>query len=295
MFPTCVGIVASAVLLGIDGTAIFTPFMILLFPLLRVSPIPASIAVSVGLVTEFFGFLSGIVGYRKKNLIDFRVGWSLVTVGVPVIVVFSIIAQSVSDLLLKLVFGAMMVSMAIYLIATAKSAVRNPNVEKLPQSVLSISGLHESPKETRITSRSGKEFRYHVCDRRRSILISGIGSALEGMLSVGLGELLMPDLVRRCKIPVAVSAATSVFVMTVVVLAGSVTGFTAIILRQGATVIPWNLLIFTIPAAVIGGQVGARLQGRLSSSKTERLIALLFVIIGAAFLYGSLPNLLSKL
>ena len=238
MFPTCVGIVASAILLGIDGTAIFTPFMILLFPLLRVSPIPASIAVSVGLLTEFFGFLSGIADYHKKDLIDFRVGRSLVTIGVPVIVVFSIIAQSVGDLLLKLVFGGMMVSMAIYLVVTAKSAVRNPNMEKLPQSVLSITGLRESPKETRIISRSGKQFRYQVCDTKSGILISGIGSALEGMLSVGLGELLMPYLVRRCKIPVAVSAATSVFVMTAVVLAGSVTGFTAIILRQGATVIP---------------------------------------------------------
>ncbi|MBI3023788.1 MAG: hypothetical protein HYY68_08740 [Thaumarchaeota archaeon] len=37
------------------------------------------------------------------------------------------------------------------------------------------------------------------------------------------GELEMPNLVKRCKIPVAVSAATSVFVIAIAVLSGSVT------------------------------------------------------------------------
>ncbi|MDH2900620.1 MAG: hypothetical protein PXY39_06580, partial [archaeon] len=78
MFPMCIGIVAFAMLLGIDGTAIFTPFMILLFPILRVPFISPAVAVAVGLTTEFFGFLSGLAGYRGKHLSDFKIGWQLV-------------------------------------------------------------------------------------------------------------------------------------------------------------------------------------------------------------------------
>ena len=287
MFPTCIGIVAFAMLLGIDGTAIFTPFMILLFPLLTVPFILPGVAIAVGLLTEFFGFLSGIVGYRRDQLIDFKMGWSLAAVGIPVIIAFSLIGQFASSLLLKLVFGVMMVTIAIYLVVTAKSSVRNRYLTVLPQAVYEIPRVQESPRDSLTVSRSGTEYRYRVCDKKRGSLICGIGSALEGMISVGLGELLMPDLVRRCKIPVAISAATSVFVMTLIVLAGSMTDLLTLFARGGVNTVPWNLVVFTIPGAMLGGQIGAKLQGRLSSSKIEKLIALMFVIIGAAFLYSS--------
>lgn len=288
MFPSCIVIVAFAMLLGIDGTAIFTPLVILLFPLLRVPFISPADAIAVGLLTEFFGFLSGLIGYKKERLIDFKTGWSLIMVGVPVIIVFSIIAQFVSGVLLKLIFGVMLLSIAIYLSVTAKSTVRNRYLTILPPAVSQIPRTQESPRDSEIVSGSGKEYRYRVCDRKRGFLISGIGSALEGMISVGLGELLMPDLVRRCKIPVGISAATSVFVMTLVVLAGSVTDIFTLLARGGADAIPWNLIIFTIPGAVLGGQIGAKLQGRLSSSNIEKLIALMFILIGTAFLYESI-------
>jgi uncharacterized membrane protein YfcA len=104
----------------------------------------------------------------------------------------------------------------------------------------------------------------------------------------------MPDLVRRCKIPIAVSAATSVFVMTVAVFAGSVTGMVALAARGGASALPWNLLLFTIPGAMVGGQVGSKAQGRLSSVAMERLIMVVFGMIGFGFLYVSGAGLFGR-
>ena len=143
---------------------------------------------------------------------------------------------------------------------------------------------------TRAISTAG--YRYGAFDNRKGLLISGIGSALEGMMSVGLGELLMPDLIRRCKLQVAIASATSVFVMTLTVFAGSITDIVTLLAKGGANTIPWNLMAYTIPGAMIGGQVGAKLQGRLSSSNIEKLIAFMFIIIGIAFLYESLLSLL---
>jgi uncharacterized protein len=107
---------------------------------------------------------------------------------------------------------------------------------------------------------------------------------MEGLVSVGLGELLMPNLVKRCKIPVAVSAATSVFVIAVTVLSGSVTAILALIQRGGLDSVPWGLIAYTVPGAIIGGQLGSRFQGTLSAATTERIIATLFAVVGVAFL-----------
>jgi uncharacterized protein len=287
MFPACIAIVSLAMMLGIDGTAILTPAVILAFPLLGIPSLTPAQAVSAGLFTEFFGFLSGVVAYERERLIDFRVGLRLTLFAVPTIVVFSLLSQFSPALLLKLVFGVLLVGLSIYLLGTAQSTVRNPLLGALPPSIKAFPRRDESRQETVIRTRGGKEYRYRVCSRKRGELTSVIGSAFEGLISVGLGELLMPDLIRRCKIPISVSAATSVFVMTLTVLAGSLTGMLALAIKGGAASVPWNFLVFTVPGAILGGQIGSRAQGRLSSSGTERLIIVIFAVIGISFLYVS--------
>ncbi len=292
MFPACTGIVSLAMMLGIDGTAILTPAVILVFPLLNIPSVSPAAAVTVGLFTEFFGFLSGLAGYRRQGLVDVKIGLRLAAFAVPVIIVSSLLAQISPALFLKLAFGILMVGLSAYLILTAKSTVRNAKLEAPPPSVDRIPRKDESPDETVIRTKAGREYRYKVCDRRRGEIVCAVGSAFEGMISVGLGELVMPDLVRRCKIPIAVSAATSVFVMTLGVFAGSVTGIASLVVRGGTDAVPWNLLLFTIPGAVIGGQIGSKAQGALSSITMERLIVIIFAIIGVSFLYVSAVGLL---
>ena len=51
MFPACIGIESFAMMLEIDGTAILTPSVILLFPFLSVSTVSPAQAVTVGLFT----------------------------------------------------------------------------------------------------------------------------------------------------------------------------------------------------------------------------------------------------
>jgi uncharacterized protein len=292
MFPACIGIVSLAMMLGIDGTAILTPAVILLFPLLSVPAVPAGAAVAAGLFTEFFGFLSGVVGYNRAGLVDYKVGIRLSMVAIPTIAVASVLAQFSPALALKLVFGVLMVGLSAYLLLTSKSTVRNPLLEAVPPEAASIPRVRESLEETVIRAKDGREYRYNVCDKRTGELVCAIGSALEGMISVGLGELVMPDLIRRCKVPVSVSAATSVFVMTVAVLAGSATGIASLALKGGVSAIPLNLLLFTIPGAVIGGQIGSKAQGRLSSLTMERLIVAIFAVVGVSFFYVSAVGIL---
>jgi uncharacterized membrane protein YfcA len=273
-----------AMLTGISGTAMLTPFLILVFPVLAVPVLTPAQAVGLALFTEFFGFASGFVGYHRVGLIDYKSGWGLAAVSVPVIIVFSLISQLISSVILKIAYGVMMLLLATYLFTTAPANVRNRELEVIPRAVQLIPRENETTTERVIKTIGGKEYRYKVCDPHRGYLITAIGAAMEGLVSVGLGEVLMPNLVKRCKIPVAVSAATSVFIIAVTVLSGSITAVLALIRYGGLEAVPWNLVVYTVPGAVIGGQLGSRFQGRISSENTERFMSILFTIIGVAFL-----------
>lgn len=292
MFPACILIASVAMLTGISGTAMLTPFLILVFPILNVPVLTPGQAVGMALFTEFFGFASGVVGYQRARLIDYRTGWRLVAFAVPTMIVFSLISQLVSSDLLKLAYGIMMIGLSSYLLLTAPGNVRNKELKALPPVAENFPRRREAIVERLITGRDGKEYRYKVCNRRGGYLITCAGSAMEGLVSVGLGELEMPNLVKRCKIPVAVSAATSVFVIAITVLSGSITSIAVLIQKGGLAAVPWNLVAYTIPGAILGGQIGSRFQGRLSSETSERLISILFVVVGFAFLYTSASKIL---
>lgn len=292
MFPACILIASVAMLTGISGTAMLTPFLILVFPILNVPTLTPGQAVGMALLTEFFGFASGVVGYRRAHLIDYKTGWRLAAVAVPTMIVFSLVSQLVSSDVLRVAYGVMMLGLSAYLFRTAPGNVRNRKLEAIPKAAEVIPRRREAAEERIIRAQDGKEYRYKVCDQRRGYLITYAGAAMEGLVSVGLGELEMPNLVKRCKIPVAVSAATSVFVIAIAVLSGSVTSVAVLIQKGGLSAVPWNLVLYTIPGAALGGQLGSRFQGRISSERSEKLIAVLFLVVGVAFLYTTGPKVL---
>ena len=72
LFPTAICISTLAVTAGIGGAALFGPFLLIVLPAIGPSyPLTsATAAVTVAIVTETFGFSSGLYGYFKRGLID---------------------------------------------------------------------------------------------------------------------------------------------------------------------------------------------------------------------------------
>ena len=110
--------------------------------------------------------------------------------------------------------------------------------------------------------------------------LTTVGGFLTGLLGVGIGEVIMPQLVKRNHVPVPVAAATSVFIVIVTIASASFTQVTALMAAGGSNAIPWNLVCYTIPAVIIGGQIGPWLQGRIAQWTMEKSIAILFGVIG---------------
>jgi hypothetical protein len=55
--------------------------------------------------------------------------------------------------------------------------------------------------------------------------------------------------------------------------------------------VPWNLLCYDIPGVLIGGQIGPRLQGRVSPHAMRRAISVLFVLLSIAMMFVALRKL----
>jgi uncharacterized membrane protein YfcA len=123
-----------------------------------------------------------------------------------------------------------------------------------------------------------------------SNLLTATGAFLTGMVSVGIGEVTISQLTRK-GLPIAVAAATSVLVVITTVVFASTTLFAQMIKSGGWTAVPWNLLCYDIPGVLIGGQIGPRLQGRVSPHAMRRAISVLFVLLSIAMMFVALRKL----
>ncbi len=280
MFPISIAVATTAMLSGIGGAALFTPIFLVVFPLLGPEyPLATPVAaIGVALLTETFGFSSGFIGYFRKRLIDFRGAVPFIAVGVPVAIVGALMAQFMDPNVLKGTYAMLMLVLAVIM-------VRHHAAETAPADGDRSVGAADVREKRTITGRDGTVYTFAKPRHGIGAAATSLGAFLTGMVSVGIGEVVMPQLVKRNRVPVPVAAATSVLVVIVVVASASFTQISAMIASGGINAVPWNLVMYTVPAVIIGGQIGPRLQGKVPQAVMERCIGVLFAVIGFAMLY----------
>jgi len=281
MLPVSSLVATGAMLGGIGGAAMFMPIFLIIFPLLGPEYAIAGpvAAIGVALLTEAFGFSSGLIGYLRRHLIDFRVAKPLIIIAVPSAIVGSFLSQYADPNLLKILYGSLMLILTYVLLRRPTTKEK----QKITEDTLAGKFAHIGHERT-VTDNEGTVFKYHLCHPRKGITFTGIGGFITGLMSVGIGEIVTPQLVKSCKMPVPVAAATSVFVIILTVVAASGTHISALVSEGGAEAVPWHLVMFTVPGVIIGGQIGTRLQGRFSPEKMEKMFAILFGVIGVAMI-----------
>jgi uncharacterized membrane protein YfcA len=290
MFPIAMCVATTAMLSGIGGAAMFAPIFMIIFPILGPEYPFENIAAAIGvaLLTEFFGFSSGFVGYYRKRLIDYKSAIPFILVGVPIGIVGALLLTIFKEFkefeeVLRGIYGLLMLILSLILIRPNKSEQEGGKgnggaIDGLRRPIISI------------TARDGSIYTYNKPEQGAGAIATGVGGFLTGLLGVGIGEVVMPQLAKRNGVPIPVAAATSVFVVIVVVAAASFTQISSLVAQGGLKAIPWNVIIYTVPAVIIGGQIGPRLQGRISQHAMERSIGYLFLIIGIAMSYIAIHN-----
>jgi len=296
MFPVSMVVATLAMFSGIGGAALFTPIFLLIFPLLgsEYTLASASAAIASALFTELFGFSSGFLGYYMKRLIDFSMSKSFLLIAVPSGVLGALLLKYVDQTLLRFAYGILMLVLT-YILFRGHNDV--PTEEMYEEDMFMDDDGHlgselnkqafelttQSKKcDRKLTANDGSVFRYVLYKAQK--VPTFIGGFLTGMLSVGIGEVAMPQMIKKGKVPVPVAAATSILIVIITVIFASFTHITTLINEGGLNAVPWNLLMYSIPGVIIGGQIGPRLQGLVASHTLERAIGTLFCCIGLAML-----------
>ncbi|GAB4526255.1 MAG: sulfite exporter TauE/SafE family protein [Anaerolineales bacterium] len=266
MLPISVLIATTAMASGVGGATFFSPLFILALRL------PPEVAIGTALLTEVFGFASGVWAYARKKLIDYKLGLSLLMATIPAALLGTWMAGWVPPDFLKTVLG-------IGLIGVALSFLRSPEHKDIVRMDAAIGEDFPLPERVLVTA-EGEEIGYTVCNRLEGRTIAGVGGLFVGLISTGLGELNSYFLLQRCRVPSRVSVATSVFVVAVTALIASAGHFVQFF-RSGGDVLPtvFSLAIFTVPGVVLGGQLGSHVASRIPQKTMERALGGLFIIV----------------
>ena len=274
LFPASICIATIAMSSGIGGAVFFSPLFLLV---LGLSP---TIAIGSALITELFGFGSGVLSYRKAKLIDYGLAKSLLVYSIPAAIVGSLVADYFSGDLLKGIFAVGLIFIGWQLFVSFREERKH---------IADGGAIAESETsfESELIDASGTVYRYTVCKKGVGKLFAVIGGALVGMISVGLAELEEYQLVARCKVPTPVAVATSIFTVVITVFFASLGHIYQFATDADSDVLQqvMNVVLFTIPGVIIGGQIGPMVQKRINPDVMKVSIIILFITIGLFILY----------
>ncbi|CAM9451171.1 unnamed protein product [Laminaria digitata] len=288
MFPVAILVATCAQTAGIGGAAIMGPFFLLGLPLLGPAYPLHSVAASVAtaILSEVFGFSSGLLGYFRRGLIDTGLAMPFVLASLPACLLGAIIVPYADERVLKALYAVFMLGLSAYLLMDEDGS------ESLIPEECSVEEL-ESGEMMALCTSDGKEYRYRKPEfGADSGLPTAFGGLMTGMLGMGIGEVVIPQLVKKNGVPLPVAAGTSVFVVFLNAVVAATTQIGGIVSRGGDDV-PWNLIAFLIPGVVIGGQLAPRMQGRLSQRTMEKVLAGVFGFVGLTFATISVEALLA--
>ena len=245
MLPASTAVATCCQLCGIGGAALFSPIFLLVFPLLGPDyPLDsAAAAVASALLTETFGFASGLVGYARRDLVDWAVAREILAVAIPGALVGAVCAPALAGdaQLLRAVYALLMLSLATDLARRDRAAP--PPGDKLTDGAATAGGAF-----------------------------------LTGLLGVGVGEVVLPQLSRDRPLPQA--AGTSVAVVAGTAAAAAVTQVAELDATQGRR---GSSSATRSPGSSSAARSRRASRAASTTGKSSARPPHLFAVVGAAF------------
>ena len=274
MLPIATLIATIAMASGVEGGTFFAPIFMLALGL------PPEVAIGAALITEVFGFSSGLFAYARKRLIDYRLGIILLTATIPAALVGTWAAGWIEPNLLKIVFSIGLIAIAASFLSTSAHEQTMP---LSPVEAIAPSG--DERKKTGLVTANKHDIPYTIKNPIQGQLVAGLGGVLIGLLSTGLGEVNGFYLLKVCRVPSQVAIATNVFIVALTALVASCGHFVNFVQQGGETLeTVLSLVSFTVPGVIIGGQLGSYVATRIPQQTLERGLAVLFALVAVVTL-----------
>lgn len=247
LLPVGVAIAVAYTSTGISGANFWVPVFILWLGL------DPRTAFWLALVTMLFGSASGLVRHRRRGTIDRRSALRLLAVSGPAAVVGSLAAPAVPAGALSVLFGLFAVLYGGLLLHRALG--RRPPA----------ASLSDEP----------------------SAIWPAVGGLLTGLISVGLGAVLLPRMLASRRFAHHAGAiGTSLLAVFLTSFAAAIARLRGEFVAELGRSLPeiLGLMVFVVPAVLVGGQIGPTVAWRLDRRAMSIYAGSLLVAIGILML-----------
>ncbi|MDH5018771.1 TSUP family transporter [Halobacterium rubrum] len=285
---------------GISGSALFVPFLIFVFPLFA-EPLEAETLVKIGLISESFGLSSSSIAFVQYGLVDRKLALSLVAGGLPFVVGGALLSFVIPEPVFHALLGIALLA-ASYLLFRADLGHGDTADSDNDQPTAAADGGSNLPDDpgklgpagvrvdddgavTRV-DRDGDTYEYDRGGYLRRFANYSVGGTFQGLAGFGIGELGIISMLSS-KIPVRVAIGTNhIVVASTAIIASLVHVFGGGLVGAGhsmdLTTTPWNMVVWTVPATVTGGQVAPYVSAALDTETIKQGVGGLFAIIATA-------------
>lgn len=269
-----VGLAVAAAIAAASGTAMGAGGAVLLVPALVIVDVDQGAAAAAGLLTVAAGCTAAGPRQIRQQLVNHRLAVTLEAVASSGAILGAVAAA-------LLPAGLFAYILAAVLLFTAVTTFTRGGMRNRPDPALDESDLGEH--------RGGLAGAYRLVDAvvpyravrvRLGLALSGLAGGVAGLTGTSGGFLKTPIMSEIMHVPVKVAAATTTLASGLTAVAAL-----AVYLPRGALDPAWGAA--AVAGALVGGQVGARLQERLSPVLARRSLAVLLVVISVALVARS--------
>jgi len=244
-FPVGILIATVSSTVGIGGGILWMPFLLII---LKLGP---ATAVLTSLMIQTAGMGSGTLAYWRLKQIDLPLAGLLLLLTLPGIALGAWMMRRVTPTHLELILGLLTLLTALIFVSGNQS----------------YSDTGTSSVDLKRAGRYGW-------------LVSLMAIA-SGMLSISIGEWVVPLMRKKMSLRMGVAVATSIATIFGVCIMA-----TLFHLSVGARA-DLSTIVWAVPGVILGGQVGPRLAERINDRVLKEVFIFLLTLIGIHLIYNS--------
>ena len=257
---------AYGVLVGAGGGFILGPALLIISD----SP-PEKVAGTVLAAIALNSALAALT-YRRAGVVDYRSGLLFAGAAAPGAVIGAMGAGAVAPEVFRIAFGALLIALAVYLALRPTVSDDGGRENGGPR-------LFAAAVKTRTIRTADGETRVYTFDEALATSFNAALGFVSSFFGVGGGFLRTPILVTVFGFPVRVAAASSVFALAIYGGAGAITHMAL------GHIEPFPTLVFGGIGLALGGQIGARLSGRVKGAWIMRMLLVVVLALGIRLIW----------
>ncbi|HBD08574.1 MAG TPA: hypothetical protein DCZ69_09950 [Syntrophobacteraceae bacterium] len=245
--PVGACIATLVMLVGFGGGMLWMPFLLIVMQL------PPQTAIITSLLIQVAGTGSGSLAYLRQGKADVKLALVLLVVAIPGVELGAYAAHRLVLTHIELLVG---------LIALVTAFVFVSSNQKYTD--------------------EGTE-RVQIRQAYRYSWVTVFMAIVSGMLTVNLGEWLVPFLRKQAGLRISNGIATCIVLTCGISLLGALIHY-----HLGARP-SWGVAFWGIPGVIIGGQIGARLVRHIDERMLKEIFIFVLTLIGIHLVYRSFP------